>query len=249
MGIVYEAEETGSVRRRVALKVIRAGLDSKEVIARFEAERQTLALMSHPGIAKVLGAGTTDAGQPYFAMELVRGLPINEFCDFHKLPVRERLELFAAVCHAVQHAHQKGVIHRDLKPSNVLVTEQDDTPQPKIIDFGIAKALGPQLTEGTLLTQWGQAIGTPAYMSPEQAESSGSDVDTRADIYSLGVVLYELLVGRLPVDPNDLGIHTFFVRLKLRETNPPRPSTRLRTLGVDGTSIALARHQSGNAAR
>ena len=242
MGIVYEAEETGAVRRRVALKVIRAGLDTKEVIARFEAERQTLALMNHPGIAKVLSTGTTETGQPFFAMELVRGLPITEFCDFHKVSVRRRMELFTAVCQAVQHAHQKGVIHRDLKPSNILVTEQDDAPQPKIIDFGIAKALGPQLTEGTLLTQWGQAIGTPAYMSPEQAESSGTDVDTRADIYSLGVVLYELLVGRLPVDPSDLGIHTFFVRLKLRETNPPVPSARLRTLGHDGITIATARH-------
>jgi non-specific serine/threonine protein kinase/serine/threonine-protein kinase len=241
MGIVYEAEETGSVRRRVALKVVRAGLDSKEVIARFEAERQTLALMNHPGIAKVLSAGTTETGQPYFAMELVRGLPISEFCDAHKLSVRQRLELFIAVCQAVQHAHQKGVIHRDLKPSNVLVTEQDDVPQPKIIDFGIAKALGTQLTEKTLLTQWGQAIGTPAYMSPEQAESSGTDVDTRADIYSLGVVLYEVLVGRLPVDPSDLGIHSFFVRLKMKETNPPLPSARLHALGHDGLTIATMR--------
>jgi non-specific serine/threonine protein kinase/serine/threonine-protein kinase len=241
MGVVYEAEETGSVRRRVALKVIRSGISSKEVIARFEAERQTLALMNHPGIAKVLGAGTTEGGQPYFAMELVRGLPITAYCDEHKMSVTQRLELFAAVCQAVQHAHQKGIIHRDLKPSNVLVTEQDDVPQPKIIDFGIAKALGTQLTEQTLLTQWGQAIGTPAYMSPEQAESSGVDVDTRADIYSLGVVLYEVLVGRLPVDPGDVGIHSFFVRLKMRETNAPLPSARLRALGVDSSGIALSR--------
>ena len=241
MGIVYEAEETGAMRRRVALKVIRAGLDTKEVIARFEAERQTLALMNHPGIAKVLNAGATEIGQPFFAMELVRGLPITEYCDARKLTVHQRLELFVAVCHAVQHAHQKGVIHRDLKPSNVLVTEQDDVPQPKIIDFGIAKALGTQLTEKTLLTQWGQAIGTPAYMSPEQAETQGADVDTRADIYSLGVVLYEVLVGRLPVDPSDIGIHTFFVRLKLRETNPPLPSARLHALGHDGKTIASAR--------
>ena len=241
MGIVYEAEETGAMRRRVALKVIRAGLNTKEVIARFEAERQTLALMNHPGIAKVLSAGTTETGQPYFAMELVRGLPITEYCDAHKRTVNQRLELFVAVCNAVQHAHQKGVIHRDLKPSNVLVTEQDDVPQPKIIDFGIAKALGAQLTEGTLLTQWGQAIGTPAYMSPEQAETSGVDVDTRADIYSLGVVLYEVLVGRLPVDPSDIGIHTFFVLLKLRETNPPLPSARLHALGQDGKTVASAR--------
>ena len=241
MGTVYEAEETGAMRRRVALKVIRAGLDSKEVIARFEAERQTLALMNHPGIAKVLSAGTTATGQPYFAMELVRGLPITEYCDLHKRTLVQRLELFIAVCNAVQHAHQKGVIHRDIKPSNLLVTEQDDVPQPKIIDFGIAKAVGPQLTEGTLITQWGQAIGTPAYMSPEQAETSGTDVDTRADIYSLGVVLYEVLVGRLPVDPSDVGIHTFFVRLKLRETNPPLPSARLNALGHDSKGIAAAR--------
>jgi serine/threonine protein kinase/Tfp pilus assembly protein PilF len=241
MGVVYEAEETGAMRRRVALKVIRAGLNSKEVITRFEAERQTLALMNHPGIAKVLSAGTTDDGQPFVAMELVRGLPITDYCDVHKLTVNQRLELFIAVCNAVQHAHQKGVIHRDLKPSNVLVTEQDDAPQPKVIDFGIAKALGMQLAEGTLLTQWGQAIGTPAYMSPEQAETSGTDVDTRADIYSLGVVLYEVLVGRLPVDPSDVGIHTFFVQLKLRETNPPLPSARLGTLGEDSKGIARAR--------
>ncbi|HEV8148612.1 MAG TPA: serine/threonine-protein kinase, partial [Gemmatimonadales bacterium] len=230
MGVVYEAEETGPVRRRVALKVIRAGHNSREVVARFEAERQALALMNHAGIAKVLHAGTTESGEPFFAMELVRGLPITQYCDIHRLPLAQRIELFIAVCRAVQHAHQKGVIHRDLKPSNVLVSEQDGVPQPKIIDFGIAKAVGQQLTENTLLTLGGQAIGTAAYMSPEQADSAGIDIDTRSDIYSLGVMLYELLVGQLPLDPGEFGLHLFLARIASGETNPPTPSARLSTV-------------------
>lgn len=241
MGIVYEAEETESVRRRVALKVVRDRHASKEVLARFEVERQALAVMNHPGIAKVYGAGTTPHGQPYFAMELVRGLPITQYCDEHRLPLRERLELFVAVCNAVQHAHQKGLIHRDLKPSNILVTDADGAPEPKIIDFGIAKALGQQLTDMTLVTQFGHAIGTAAYMSPEQAEANAVDVDTRADIYSLGVLMYEILTGELPSDPAAVGLHVYLARLMARETDPPSPSRRLDSLRTDPAIIARAR--------
>jgi tetratricopeptide (TPR) repeat protein len=241
MGLVYEAEDTGPVRRRVALKVVRAGLQSREIVARFEAERQALAVMNHPGIAKVLHAGTTDRGEPYFAMELVRGLPITEYCDARRLPVRDRILLFIAVCQAVQHAHQKGVIHRDLKPSNVLVTDQDDVPQPKIIDFGIAKALGPQLSGSTIMTLGGQLIGTLAYMSPEQADPVGLDVDTRADIYSLGVMLYEVLVGQLPLEPGQIGLPAFLARLVAGETNAPTPSVRLTAARERLALVAKAR--------
>ena len=198
MGVVYMADQQAPVRRRVALKIIKAGMDTRQVIARFEAERQALALMDHSNIARVFDAGATDTGRPYFVMELVRGIPITSYCDQNKLPVRERLELFVQVCQAVQHAHQKGIIHRDIKPSNVLVTVNDGRPVPKVIDFGVAKATNQQLTEKTLFTAFSQMVGTPLYMSPEQAELTSLDIDTRSDIYSLGVLLYEMLTGTTP---------------------------------------------------
>lgn len=242
-GVVYMAEQEAPVRRRVALKVIKEGMDTRQVIARFEAERQALALMDHPNIAKVLDAGSTEAGRPYFVMELVPGLKITEFCDRHRLPPEERLKLFQEVCKAVQHAHQKGIIHRDLKPSNILVTLHDGVPVPKIIDFGIAKATGFRLTNKTLFTAFAQMIGTPAYMSPEQAELSGIDIDTRSDIYSLGVLLYELLTGRPPFETEDLlraGLDE--MRRIIRETEPAKPSTRLGALGkAELSSTAEAR--------
>jgi eukaryotic-like serine/threonine-protein kinase len=240
MGIVYEAEQTAPMRRRVALKVGRQEIQTKEMLARFDVERQALAVMNHPGIAKVHEAGTTSAGQPYFVMELVNGLPLADYCDVHKLSIPDRLELFVTVCEAVQHAHQKGVIHRDLKPSNVLVADQQGGFEVKIIDFGIAKALGQQLTDKTLVTLHGRAIGTAAYMSPEQA-GSGLDVDTRSDIYSLGVMLYELLVGRLPVDPADVGVEVLLTRLALGEISAPPPSARFHALGAARDHIAHAR--------
>lgn len=241
MGVVYEAADTGPVRRHVALKIVRAELSSREVKVRFEAERQALALMDHAGIAKVLQAGETPAGEPFFAMELVKGLALTDYCDSRRLSTIERLELFISVCEAVQHAHQKGVIHRDIKPSNILVTEQDGKPLPKIIDFGIAKALGLRLTDKTLVTNVGHPLGTAAYMSPEQAESSGIDVDTRTDIYSLGVILYVLLVGSLPVDPSGLAMHAFIYRLALGNTHAPLPSVRFTALGDNKVGIAEAR--------
>ena len=229
-GVVYEAEQQAPVRRRVALKVIKPGMDTKAVVARFEAERQALAVMDHPGVAKVFDAGSTDEGRPYFVMELVHGEPITSFCDKHRLNLRERCELYILVCEAVQHAHAKGVIHRDLKPGNILVFYEDSHARPKIIDFGVAKALNQRLTETTIFTERGQLIGTPEYMSPEQAEMSGVDVDTRSDIYSLGVVLYELLVGRTPFDAQTLrraGLAE--IQRIIREVDPPKPSTRLHT--------------------
>ncbi len=201
MGVVYTAEQTEPVRRQVALKLIKPGMDTKQVIARFEAERQALAMMDHPNIARILDAGATDGGRPYFVMELVRGVPITEYCDRNRLSIDDRLDLFATVCRAVEHAHHKGIIHRDLKPSNVLITLHDGRPVPKVIDFGIAKATGPlSLTDKTLYTGLAELIGTPMYLSPEQAELSGIDIDTRSDVYSLGVLLYELLTGTTPFD-------------------------------------------------
>ncbi len=284
-GIVFMAEQTEPVQRKVALKVIKAGMDTREVIARFEAERQALALMDHPNIAKIYDAGITDAphtasghplpsdgsplpsegrgqgegkgawrgagevapylsaGRPYFVMELVRGLPITNYCDQCKLSTRERLELFIKVCRAVQHAHQKGVIHRDLKPSNVLVTQHDGEPVPKVIDFGVAKALGQKLTDKTLFTRFEQMIGTPAYMSPEQAALGGLDIDTRSDIYSLGVLLYELLTGVTPFDAETLRQAALDeIRRMIQETEPPKPSTRLATLGERLIEVAKQRH-------
>ena len=202
MGVVYMAEQEAPVRRRVALKIIKPGMDSRQVIARFEAERQALALMDHQNIARVFDAGATETGRPFFVMELVHGVPITDYCDQNRLTPCERLELFMPVCQAVQHAHQKGIIHRDIKPSNVLVTLYDGKPVPKVIDFGIAKAIEQRLTERTLFTQFGTIVGTLEYMSPEQAEMSGLGVDTRSDIYSLGVLLYELLTGTTPLGPS-----------------------------------------------
>jgi hypothetical protein len=231
-GVVYMVEQAEPVRRRVALKIIKLGMDTKNVIARFEAERQALALMEHPNIARVLDAGATETGRPYFVMELVHGVKLAEYCDQHHLDTRQRLDLFVQICHAIQHAHQKGVIHRDIKPSNILVTMHDGVPVPKVIDFGIAKATAEQLTEKTLFTGYGNFIGTPAYMSPEQAEMSGLDVDTRSDIYSLGVLLYELLTSKTPFDGKKLLQSGFFeMRRTLRETDPLRPSTMVAALG------------------
>ena len=241
-GVVFMAEQVEPVRRRVALKVIKPGMDTRQVIARFEAERQALAVMDHVNIARVLDAGTTESGRPYFVMELVRGTPITQYCDEDNLPVRERLELFASVCQAIQHAHTKGIIHRDIKPTNVLVTRQDGQPVVKVIDFGIAKALGQQLTDKTLFTDFAQMIGTPLYKSPEQAELSSTDIDTRSDIYSLGVLLYELLTGSTPVSKEQLKAAAFDeIRRIIREDDPPKPSTRISTAEA-APSIAAQRH-------
>jgi serine/threonine protein kinase len=241
MGVVFMAEQSRPVQRTVALKIIKPGMDTRQVIARFEAERQALALMDHPNIAKVLDAGTTDTGRPYFVMELVKGMPITKYCDDRHLTPRARLELFIPVCQAVQHAHQKGIIHRDLKPSNVMIALYDGRPVPKIIDFGVAKATGSKLTERTLFTEFGAILGTLEYMSPEQAELNQLDVDTRADIYSLGVLLYELLTGTTPLERKRMKATALDEVLRLiREEDPPKPSTRLST--TEGLpSIAASR--------
>ncbi|MHC4434978.1 MAG: protein kinase domain-containing protein, partial [Planctomycetota bacterium] len=250
MAVVYMAEQEKPIRRKVALKIIKPGMDTRQVIARFEAERQALALLGHSNIAKVFDAGATETGRPYFVMELVRGISITEYCDTNKLSTRERLELFTQVCHAAQHAHQKGIIHRDIKPSNIMVTMHDDKPVPKVIDFGIAKATNQRLTEKTLFTRYAHMIGTPAYMSPEQAQMSGLDVDTRTDIYSLGVLLYELLTGTTPFEPHTLQEAGYAeIERIIRETDPPKPSTRLRSLGQEVVDVARWRQTSGEALR
>ncbi len=239
MGEVWLAEQRQPVRRRVALKLIKSGMDTREVVARFESERQALALMDHPAIAKVFDAGSTPEGRPYFVMEYVAGLPVTDYCDKHKLTTRQRLELFIRVCEGVQHAHQKAIIHRDLKPSNILVSEVDGKPMPRIIDFGVAKATSQRLTADTMYTRVGAVIGTLGYMSPEQADSAGEDIDTRTDVYSLGVVLYELLSGALPFDFKKLALDQI-LRL-LREQDAPRPSTKVRALGATSAITAQNR--------
>jgi serine/threonine protein kinase/tetratricopeptide (TPR) repeat protein len=242
MGEVWVAEQHKPIHRRVALKLIKAGMDTRQVIARFESERQALAMMDHPAIAKVFEAGETDEGRPYFVMEYVQGIPITAHCDQNRLTTQERLELFEHICEGVQHAHQKAIIHRDLKPSNILVAIQDGKAVPKIIDFGVAKATAQSLTERTMYTELGMLIGTPEYMSPEQAEMSGQNIDTRTDVYSLGAILYELLVGALPFDPKELRRAGFDeIRRKIREEDPPKPSTKLSTMGDASTTQAQNR--------
>ena len=245
MGVVYVAEQTAPVKRKVALKIIKPGMASREVVSRFEAERQALAMMDHPNIAKVHDGGATDSGQPYFVMELVQGLSITEYCDQHRLPTTERLKLFIAVCRAIQHAHQKGIIHRDLKPSNVLVPKIDGEPAPKVIDFGVAKAVGQKLIEQTIYTQFAQLVGSPLYMSPEQADLGVVDVDTRSDVYSLGVLLYELLTGSTPFDSDTLRNANFDeMRRIIREDDPQRPSARVSTLNAEAQSTVAQRRGS-----
>jgi tetratricopeptide (TPR) repeat protein len=241
MGEVWLAEQKEPVRRRVAIKLIKAGMDTREVVARFESERQALALMDHPSIAKVFDAGSTPQGAPYFVMEYVAGTPITDYCDNHRLSTRQRLELFMHVCEGVQHAHQKAIIHRDLKPSNILVVEVDGKAAPKIIDFGVAKALTQRLTADTMFTRLGAMIGTPEYMSPEQALSSGEDIDTRTDVYSLGIIFYELLAGMPPIELRKVALDEFLRRL--REDEPPKPSTKIRTQDhATSTEVAAKRH-------
>ena len=242
MGVVFMAEQTEPIQRTVALKIIKPGMDTRQVIARFEAERQAVAMMDHPNIAKVLDAGTTDSGRPYFVMELVKGVPITKYCDEKHLPLRARLELFMQVCQAVQHAHQKGIIHRDIKPNNVLVAEYDNRAVPKVIDFGVAKATAQRLTERTMFTEFGQVLGTMEYMSPEQSKFNQLDIDTRSDIYSLGVLLYELLAGSTPFEGKRLHEAAFDEMLRIiREEEPPKPSTRLSSIDTL-PSIAANRH-------
>src|SRR5262245_60071455 len=244
MGVVYMAEQEEPVRRRVALKIIKLGMDTRQEVARFEAERQALALMDHPNIANVLDAGATDSGRPYLVMELVRGVPITEYCDKNKLSAKDRLELFIPVCQAIQHAHQKGVIHRDIKPSNVMVTLNDGQAHPMVIDFGVAKATNQRLTEKTLFTNYAQMIGTPAYMSPEQAEMSKLDVDTRTDVYALGVLLYELLTGTTPFPAKDLlSMGYGEMQRVIAEQEPLRPSTRLSTMANEERTV-VAKNRS-----
>src|SRR4051794_5713417 len=244
-GLVFVAEQQEPVRRTVALKVLKPGMDTRQVVARFEAERQALAMMDHPNIATVHDGGATPSGRPYFVMELVRGTPITEFCDQDHLSPRQRLELFVSVCQAVQHAHQKGIIHRDLKPSNILVVMHDKGPVPKVIDFGVAKSLGPELTNKTIFTGVAQMVGTPLYMSPEQAGQSGLDIDTRSDIYSLGVLLYELLTGTTPFAKERFKQVAYDEICRIvREEDPPKPSTRLSELSCRLASRVEAESRS-----
>ena len=242
-GVVWAALQREPIKQRVALKIIKVGMDTKQVVARFEGERQALAMMNHPNIAKVLGAGSTDSGRPYFCLELIRGVPITEYCDENKLNTKERIELFIKVCHGIQHAHQKGIIHRDIKPTNILVERHDEKAVPKVIDFGIAKATQMEITEKTIYTKQQQFIGTPTYMSPEQAALSGLDIDTRSDIYSLGVLFYELLTGRTPFDAREMvksGLDE--MRKIILEREPPRPSAKLSSLKAeDRTTTAQQR--------
>jgi len=244
MGEVWLAEQKTPIHRTVALKLIKAGMDTKTVIARFESERQALALMDHPAIARVFDAGSTPEGRPYFVMEYVPGLPITEYCDKHQRTVKERLELFMQVCEGVQHAHQKAIIHRDLKPSNVLVVEQGGKPVPKIIDFGLAKAMAQRLTEKTLFTELGVMMGTPEYMSPEQADRGEQNIDTRTDVYSLGVILYQLLVGVLPFEAKALRAAGLEAILRvIREQEPAKPSARIRSMGPASSLSAENRRE------
>ena len=243
MGTVFMAEQDRPVRRRVALKVIKAGMDSDQVVARFEAERQALALMDHPNIARVFDAGTTESGRPFFVMELVKGIPVTSYCDEHRLDLAARLVLFRQICSAVQHAHQKGIIHRDLKPTNILVESHDGKPVPKVIDFGLAKATsGLQLSEHSLFSAFGTVAGTPLYMAPEQASFNALDVDTRADIYALGVILYELLTGSTPIERDTFRLAALDEMLRvIREVEPPTPSSRISSSGTL-PNLAASRH-------
>ncbi len=241
-GTVYEAEQAEPVRRKVALKIIKLGMDTKQVIARFEVEQQALALMDHPNIARVFDAGATERGRPYFVMELVKGVKLTDYCDRNRLTAQERLELVVPICHAVRHAHQKGIIHRDLKPSNVLVALHENQPVPKVIDFGIAKATSQRLTEKTLVTEFRQFLGTPEYMSPDQAEVSGLDMDMRTDVYSLGVMIYELLTGATPFSARMLRKATYEeIRKIIRDIEPPTPSARLHALCATQAGAECAR--------
>jgi eukaryotic-like serine/threonine-protein kinase len=247
MGVVYHAQQLHPIRRDVALKVIKPGMDSRQVVARFEGERQALAVMDHPNIARVFDAGTTPNGRPYFAMELVDGIPITQYCDSKRLSIRDRIELFIRICQAIQHAHQKGIIHRDIKPSNILVTNHEGEPVPKVIDFGLAKALGHQLSDASIMTNVGVVVGTPDYMSPEQAEMTRQDVDTRSDVYSLGALLYELLTGTTPLDRARLADAPYVdVLQRIREEEPQRPSARFKH---SSSSVETAARRQTDAAR
>ncbi|MHC4439489.1 MAG: serine/threonine protein kinase, partial [Planctomycetota bacterium] len=242
MGLVYLAEQKEPVKRKVALKIVKLGMDTKQVVARFEAERQALALLDHPNIAHVFDAGTTKAGRPYFVMEYVKGMSVTVYCDEYKINIEQRLRLFEQLCEGIHHAHQKGIIHRDIKPSNILVSVHGDRAVPKIIDFGIAKAITRPLTEKTFVTYQGQLLGTPEYMSPEQVDLAIQDIDTRSDIYSLGVLLYDLLAGVLPFERESLaGLGFAEVQRTIREQEPASPSTRLTNLGEQAKTIAASR--------